>query len=116
MGDMEAWPFAEPPNTGVYTTQAVMDGGPVRDVHHDDDGDWRFLCGTTSDPEDGRLVHLGHIIEMSPSLASLADLRRGWWAGRCDEHEVWDRHPITRRARVRALLARQSATSHDHEV
>jgi hypothetical protein len=29
------WPFGDPPDTLVFTTQPVLDGAPVRDVHHD---------------------------------------------------------------------------------
>ena len=103
---MDDWPFADPPETGVVTTQPVLDGARVRDVHHDQDGDWQVLCGTTLATEDARIVHLAPLVELDPSLASLADLPRGWWAGRCDHHR-WHRRPTTLRARVRARLRRR---------
>ncbi|WP_336026827.1 hypothetical protein [Geodermatophilus sp. FMUSA9-8] len=106
---MSNWPFAEPPDTAVFTTQSVLDGARIRDVHHDEDGDWQILCGTTLATEDARIVHLAHLVEMAPSLASLADLPRGWWAGRCDDvaHDGWHRRPVTLRARMRSLLRRR---------
>jgi hypothetical protein len=105
---MTDWPFADSPDTLVFTTQPALDGARVRDVHHDHDGDWQILCGTTLDTEDARLVHFAHLVEMLPSLTSLADLPRGWWAGRCGHpvHDEWHRRPTTRRARVRAWLRR----------
>jgi hypothetical protein len=108
MPAMNDWPFADPSDTLVFTTQPVLDGAPVRDVYHDQDGDWQILCGTTVAPEDGRLVHFAHLVEMTPSLASLADLPRGWSAGLCADpgHDEWHRRPTTLRARVRALLHR----------
>ncbi len=106
MPRMNDWPFADPPDTGVFTTQPVLDGAPVRDVFHDQDGDWQILCGTTLDTEEARIVHFAHLVEMVPPLASLADLPLGWWAGWCDDHSDWHRRPTTLRARVRAWLRR----------
>lgn len=109
MSAMSDWPFADPPDTGVFTTQRVLDGAPVRDVFHDQDGDWQILCGTTLATEDARVVHLSSLVELVPDLASLADLPRGWWAGPSEDagHEGWHRRPVTIRARVRALLHRR---------
>jgi hypothetical protein len=106
MSGMNNWPFADAPDLGVFTTQPVLDGAPVRDVYHDHDGGWQVLCGTTLDTEDARIVHFGHLVERIPSLASLADLPRGWWAGRCEDpdHDEWHRRPKSVRARVRARL------------
>ncbi len=105
MSRMSDWPFADPPDTAVFTTQPVLDGAPVRHVYHDEDGDWQILCGTTLATGDARIVHFAHLVEMVPSLASLADLPRGWWAGRCDDparDDEWHRRPTTRRARLAA--------------
>jgi hypothetical protein len=104
---MSNWPFADPPDTGVYTTQPVLDGAPVLDVHHDEDGDWQILCGTTIAVEDGRLVHFAHLVEMTPSLTLLADLPRGWWARWSDERNEWHRRPRNFRSHMRWLLRRR---------
>jgi hypothetical protein len=90
---MTDWLFAESPDTLVFTTQPVMDGGPIRDVHHDDDGDWQILCGTTLALDDARMVHLGHLVDMHPSLRDVADLPRGWSATACadSDHDGWCR-------------------------
>ena len=105
---MADWSFADAPETLVFTTQPVLDGARVQDVHHDQDGDWQFLCGTTLGVADARMVHLAHLVELQPGLTELADLPRGWWAGRCDDpdHDVWHRRPTSVRARVRSLLRR----------
>jgi hypothetical protein len=105
---MNDWPFADAPDTLVFTTQPVLDGAPVRDVHHDQDGDWQVLCGTTLAVEDARLVHFGHLVELTPSLASLADLPRGWSAARCTDAgpDEWHRHPRTLRAAISGWLRR----------
>jgi hypothetical protein len=87
----------------------VLAGARVKDVYHDQDGDWQVLCGTTLATEDARLVHFAHLVEMLPSLTSLADLPRGWWAGRCDDpdHDEWHRRPTTVRGHLRAWLRRR---------
>lgn len=105
---MDSWPFADSPDTGVFTTRPVLDGAPIKDVHHDQDGDWQILCGTTLDEEDGRIVGFAHLVDMHPSLTSLADLPRGWSAGQCDdpERDEWHRRPISKRARMRAWVRR----------
>jgi hypothetical protein len=91
---MDDWPFADPPDLGVITTQQVLDGASVRLVSHDeDDGRWQFLCGMTSDPDDGRIVHLSHVIDAFPELRAMADLPLGWVARWCKEHREWHREP-----------------------
>jgi len=87
-----AWPFDEAKNLGVLTTNRVLEEGhPILLVTHDDDGDWQFLCGTTSDTEDGRLVCLKNIVEDHPSVAELADLPMGWRAFRDGPDKPWQR-------------------------
>src|SRR3954467_15844060 len=106
---MDDWPFPVPPDTLVFTTQPVLDGAPVRDVHHDQDGDWQLLCGTTHAPEDARLVHFGHLVEMTPPGAGLAGPAGGWSASHCEDPAGRDAHgrhrlPSSRRARLRRCL------------
>ncbi|SDN47473.1 hypothetical protein SAMN05660199_00077 [Klenkia soli] len=82
---MNPWPFPASPDTLIFTTQPILDGAPVVDVHHDGDGDWQVLCGTTLDLEDARMVHFGHLVEMHPGLVALADLPPGWSATVCGD-------------------------------
>lgn len=86
------WPFTEAKNLGVFTTRQVLeDGHPILLVTHDDDGDWQFLCGTTSDTDDCRLVGLEFMAEHDSSVADLADLPLGWQAFRDGPDEPWQR-------------------------
>lgn len=40
------FPFADAPNTAVFTFCHVLEGKkPILYVAHDRDGDWQFLCG-----------------------------------------------------------------------
>ena len=54
----------------------------------DQDGDWQFVCGTTDDEQDGRVISLETVLEMDASVAELAGLPRGWEASRVQGREV----------------------------
>ncbi|HEX3197180.1 MAG TPA: hypothetical protein VHR39_06435 [Propionibacteriaceae bacterium] len=91
---MESWPFADAPNTASITTCQVLDGAPILLVTHDaDDGSWQFLCGTTDDPADGRVVGLGQMCKRDATLTELADLPEGWRASRAAPGLPWQRGP-----------------------
>lgn len=89
---MKPMVFDENPRLGVVTTAAVLTGAPILMVTHDeDDGGWQFLCGTTNDPDDGRIVHLEEIVIMDPTVTSVADLPLGWLAFRNSVGGEWHR-------------------------
>jgi hypothetical protein len=89
---MSTWPFQDAPNTASITTRQVLGGAPILVVTHDaDDGGWQFLCGTTHDPADGRVVGLGRMYARDPSLGELADLPEGWRAWRASPAHAWER-------------------------
>jgi hypothetical protein len=88
------WPFANKPNTASITTRQVLEGAPVLLVTHDaDDGSWQFLCGTTDDPADARIVGLGQMYARDLTLGELADLPEGWKAWRAAPNAPWARGP-----------------------
>ncbi len=74
------WAFEDGPNTATITTVKVLERrAPILLVTHDeDDGGWQFLCGTTNDDADARIVGLGTIVKWDPSVNELADLPLGW--------------------------------------
>jgi hypothetical protein len=87
----DAWPFKEGKNRAVFTTRPVIEEGhPVLLVSHDDE-DWQFLCGSTNDSADARLVSLGSIVEAHPTVTELADLPVGWQATREAPGQPWRR-------------------------
>jgi hypothetical protein len=91
------WPFDDPPNVITMTTRHVLEQhDPILLVSHDaDDGCWQVLCGTTNDPDDGRVVGLACLYAIDPSIGALADLPRGWIAWRPDPNAPWQRAPKT---------------------
>ena len=89
-----SWPFESARNTASITTRQVLAGAPVLRVSHDaDDGGWQFLCGTTDDPADARVVGLGSMYARDASLGEIADLPEGWVAWRAGPELPWHRSP-----------------------
>lgn len=89
------WPFDDPPNRRCYTTVNVLENDdPILVVTHDaDDPAWQFLCGTTSDPEDGRVIGLDCAFARDLSLSEVADLPLGWRDWRDEVGGPWTRAP-----------------------
>ena len=90
------WPFPDVPQTVVFTTQDIAEGGePIVLVAHDpDDGAWQFLSAKTSPETEGRIATLEEIVVKDPSLEELANLPTGWQAIRESPHAPWRRQPI----------------------
>lgn len=89
----ENWPFADPPNTACLTTRQVLEVGyPILLVARDsEDGMWQFLCGTTDDADDARIIGLAEALEIDPSLARIADLPPGGRAWRKTRGDTWQK-------------------------
>lgn len=89
------WPFKDSQFADALSTLPVLeDEAPILLVSHDaDDGMWQVLCGTTNEPDDGRLTCLGCLFELDPTLAEIADLPRGWEAYREAVGAPWSREP-----------------------
>ena len=91
----EEWSFGDPPNVTTITTRLVLEEGyPILLVTHDeDDGTWQVLCGTTDDPQNGRVVCLEEMYRLDPSIGELADLPLGWRVWRSNAASEWQREP-----------------------
>jgi hypothetical protein len=87
------WPFDQDRNAAAITTRRVLrEGYPSLDVvHYSDDHSWSFTCGTTRDVKDGLVVGMGCIVEMDPTLLSIADLPPAWRACRDAVGSEWER-------------------------
>ena len=88
------WPFGDlAVNTAAFTTVQVLHHKfPILVVSHDEDGDWQFLCGTTTETDDCKIVCLGCTLDLDPSIAALADLPVGWQAVRESASGPWEFH------------------------
>jgi hypothetical protein len=96
MGEMfkrHNWAFTDPKNLAVITLRQILDRErPILYVSHDaDDKGWQFLTGDTLTPDDARVVGLGTIAKLDPSVFELADLPLGWKAWRLTVNDPWQR-------------------------
>lgn len=81
--------FREERNTAVYTTRQVLAGLPILRVVHDTDGDWQFLCDTTYEAADLKVVAFEEIVKRDPTVNELFQLNYGWHAWRVVEAADW---------------------------
>lgn len=90
---LQPWPFTDPENVAVITTNNIMKRErPILYVTHDeDDGMWQFLEGGKVREEDARILSLKQIINMNPGLSQLCDLPLGWAASRENKDSQWFR-------------------------
>jgi hypothetical protein len=90
--DTEEWPFDQAPNVAAITVQSVLDGAPILRVSHDaDDHGWQFLDGREVAIVDGRVIGMGEVLTLDPSLREIADLPPGWIARRDSASDPWVR-------------------------
>jgi hypothetical protein len=87
------WPFDQAPNVAAITTVGVIHRAlPVLVVQHfGDDHSWGFLCGTTDETKDGRVIGMGEALLLDPGLRSIADLPPGWIARRSSVGGAWSK-------------------------
>lgn len=82
--------FADAPNTAAFACCHVLDGAPILFVSHDADGDWQFLCDRPSHAtSEGRLVSIGGLVSLDPSLNELATMCTGHHAERATRAAQW---------------------------
>lgn len=87
------WPFDQPRNCAVISLrQIVFDGAPILHVVHDsDDHGWQFLTLDGAREEDASIVSLEEIVNLDPSVLSVADIEPGWRAWRESTNHEWIR-------------------------
>lgn len=81
--------FREERNVAVFTTRQVLEGLPVLRVIHADDGEWQFLCDTTYEINDLKIVALEALTKRDPTLNELFQLPYGWQAQRVVQAADW---------------------------
>jgi hypothetical protein len=90
---MNVWPFDQDRNVAAITTKQVIENGyPILQViHYFDDHSWAFLCGTTNQTEDGRVISMEEAVKIDESIVTIADLPAGWKACRTHIGSIWTR-------------------------
>jgi hypothetical protein len=64
-----------PDDIACLTCAHVLAGSPIYLIVRDDDGDWQFLCNSSHDGTDARVIGLGEAVLLEPRLSSLASLK-----------------------------------------
>ncbi|WP_371186150.1 hypothetical protein [Thalassotalea maritima] len=63
------------------TTKFVLNGEqPIVEVLHWDDGGWQFMCNTTDNSDDGRVVCMGCLFDRYPWISEFKELKSGYLA------------------------------------
>jgi len=89
------WPFDQPPNCAVITLRSIVfDGDPILHVTHDEeDHGWQFLSLHDAEMADAAVVSLEEIVDLDPTICTVADLPPGWRAWRQSKSARWIRGP-----------------------
>jgi hypothetical protein len=88
------WLFDQAPNVAAITNDRVLDGAAIRlVVHYSADDSWAFLDGGAFDIAHGKVVGMGEVLTLDPSLTEVADLPPGWTATRTHVGAAWQRMP-----------------------
>ena len=84
--------FIEPLTTAVFTTKYIIEeGSPIVYVSHDEDGSWQFHGPENNVAiEAARLVALGEIIELDPSVLEVSEMPTGSKAIRNNKGSKWE--------------------------
>jgi hypothetical protein len=78
----------------VFSSRLIMEEGePILLVFHDDNGDWQFLSSNEENVDEIAFIHLGHVLDVDPSVGVLEDLPSGWKAWRWNVGDDWVREP-----------------------
>ena len=89
---MTDWPFDQAPNVAALTTRQVINGYPILLViHSSDDHSWAFLCSTSDEDSDARVIGMSEALELDKTLSEIADLPPGWSAQRTHVGAPWIR-------------------------
>ena len=85
------FPFYDAPNTAsIICCHILNDGDPILFVSHDeDDGMWQFLCGSTHEMDEARLVSLRTVFDLDNSITDLKDMPCGYYAERKTQNDDW---------------------------
>ena len=83
--------FREERDVAVFTTRQVLEGLPILRVIHESSGDWQFLCDTTYEINDLKVVALAELVKRDPTLNELFQLNYGWQARRVVAAADWQK-------------------------
>jgi hypothetical protein len=89
----EDWPFDQARNVAAVSDASVVDdrAAVLLVVHYSEDDSWGFFSGEPFIPERGKVISMGEVLEIDPTLRTVADLPPGWTARRQHVGDSWAR-------------------------
>lgn len=81
--------YREERDVAVFATRQVLEGLPILRAIHEENGDWQFLCDTTYEVNDLKVVALEELTKRDPTLNELFQLNYGWQAQRIVKAAEW---------------------------
>ena len=89
---MKKFPFAEPPNTYIFTCEHVLDNtADICRVLHEEDGDWQFLCKANKHTlAESRVIRFKEILDFDFSVSELSNMPSNYMAERKDKTHSWE--------------------------
>jgi hypothetical protein len=89
-GDSPEFRFSDSPDTACFSCRHVVsDGLPILHVSHDSDGEWQFLCGQNHEESDAKIIGIGEIVRIDPTVNRIADMPTGFAADRKTIRDDW---------------------------
>lgn len=82
-------------NQAVITTNHIINGAPILEVIHDEEGDWQFMGGQDVTEENASVVSLEQILEIDPSVKDVLDIDSSTVAFRVNEECKWQIQKMT---------------------
>jgi hypothetical protein len=90
--EMTEAPFKNYHSKAYVCIHVALRQRPILLVDHTN-GVWQFLCGSSHEPSECRVVGVGHLFDFDSSLIELLDLPDGTEANRVDANSPWIRGP-----------------------
>ncbi len=88
------WPFELAETTLAYTSnQVIEDAAPIVLAFHDHDGEWQFLHGQVGEADECKIICMGCVYDLDPSIGILSDLPPGTMAYRDSKEGSWHSEP-----------------------
>ena len=89
----EPWAYSVPKNSKVVTNLKALKGSKITEVMRWEEDEWEMFAGAGTDVSegDGRIVELGTILGIDPSLNKALDLHVGKGIWRDDKELIWNK-------------------------
>ena len=78
-----------PSDRAAIVCKHIVEKADILLFSHDGDGTMQFLCGCEPSVDNGRVAHVGHVLEQHPDLGHLPLIQPGYEAERASTTSPW---------------------------